>query len=264
MKMTNDDNEVYASRQSGKILTGILSAVEKYKLNDQDTDCGIVFVGDFKVIIPFQEMNVRQDWHLVRSMIGAEIDFIVRGIDAENKIAVASRIAAMKIRRELELPKYQAGDIINVRVVGVGRDQAYVDAYGVEVPVPKNEIDYGYVGNVADYIQIGDRVNVKILEINHETYDIKVSIKDAKPDPFKGIENKYRVQGEYLATVSGVLYYGVFVNLEQGISALCPLPRWANFNPNIGDKVLIKIKEINKEKRRIKATLVRVVKRAVY
>lgn len=261
--MTRDTNEIFASRQSGKILTGILSAVEKYKLNDKEEECAIIFCGNFKVIIPFEQMGVRGDWHLIRSMIGAEIDYIVKGINAEDALAVASRKEAMLTRRKLELPKYQAGDIINVRVVGVGRDQAYVDAYGVEVAIPRKEIDYGYVSSVEDYIQIGDRVDAKIQEINHETFDIKLSIKDAKPDPYASIDNKYRIKGEYLGTVTGVPHFGVFVNLEQGVSALCPLPRWADFNPNIDDKVLIKIKSINKEARKINATLVRVIKRAV-
>ena len=262
--MTKTYNEIYASRQSGKILTEMLSAVEKYKLNDKEEECAILFVDNFKVIIPFPEMGVREDWHLIRSMIGAEIDFIVKGIDTEGNIVVASRKEAMLLRRKLELPKYQAGDTINVRVVGVGRDQAYVDAYGVEVAIPKNEIDYGYVGNVEDYVQIGDRIESKILEIDHDTYEIKLSIKDAKPDPYATIDNKYRIQGEYLGTVTGIPHYGVFVNLEQGVSALCPLPRWADFNPNIGDKVLIKMKKINKDGRKISANLVRVIKRANY
>lgn len=257
-------NEIYASRQSGKILTGILSAVERFKITDKEEECAIVFVDNFKVIIPFKEMGVREDWHLIRSMIGAEIDFIVKGIDPENSIAVASRKEAMLKRRQLELPKYQKGDIINVRVVGVGKDQAYVDAYGVEVAVPKKEIDYGYVGNVGDFLQIGDRVEAKILELDHKTFDIKLSIKEAKPDPYENIDSKYRIKGEYLGTVTGIPEYGVFVNLEQGVSALCPLPRWADFNPNVGDKVLIKIQKINKETRKISATLVRLIKRANY
>lgn len=255
--------EIYASRQSGKILTGILSAVEKYKLGSKEMDCAIVFVDGVKVIIPFTEMGVREDWRLIRSMIGAEIDFIVKGIDTENKIAVASRKEAMEIRRRMELPKHKEGDIILVRVVGVGKDQVYVDAYGVEVAIPKNEIDYGYVQDVSDFVQIGDKVPAKIKKLDLEKMEIELSIKEAKPDPFQGIEDKYRAGGEYLAVVSGTPYYGVFVNLEQGVSALCPLPRWAEFNPNVGDKVLVKIKKIDKEKRRITATLVRMIKRAV-
>lgn len=255
-------SEIYASRQSGKILTGTLSAVEKYKLGSKEMDCAIVFVDGVKVIIPFSEMGVKEDWRLIRSMIGAEIDFIVKGIDTENKIAVASRKEAMEVRCKLELPKHKVGDIVLVRVVGVGRDQAYVDVYGVEVAVPKSEIDYGYVHDVADFLQIGDKVPAKITKLDLENMEVEVSIKDAKPDPFENIDNKYRIGGEYLAVVSGTPYYGVFVNLEQGVSALCPLPRWADFHPNIGDKVLVKIKSINKEKRRITATLVRLVKRA--
>jgi len=257
--------DIYASRQSERILTGLLSAVEKHKLNDQQIDCGVVFYNGIKVIIPISEMGVREDWRVVRSIIGSEIDFIVKGIDVEEEIAVASRKAAQELRTRLELPKHNVGDKVMVRVVAVGRDRIRVDLYGVEVIVPKNEIEHGYVANPAEHVQIGDRVPaiIKELEIMTDPPKIKLSLKDAKPDPFVNVPKKYRIGGEYLAVVTGLPQYSVFVNLEQGVSALCPYPRWSNFDLEVGDRVLVKIKKINVGERKITGSLVRLVRKGV-
>lgn len=265
MLVSDSWRDIYASRQSRKILTGILSAVEKYKLNDKESDCGVVFYGsDVKVIIPASEMGVREDWQVIRSMIGSEIDFIVYGIDTEEGIAVASRKAAQELRRAMELPKHKAGDVVSVRVVGIGRNTVIADCYGLEVRIPRAEIDYGYVGNPGDYVQIGDRVRAVIKEIDLTGSEpkIKLSIKDAKPDPYQYVPNKYRIGGEYLATVTGVPAFGVFVNLEQGVSALCPNPAWTDDDIAVGDKVLVKIRDIDAGEKKIYASLIRMIRRA--
>lgn len=54
--------------------------------------------------------------------------------------------------------------------------------------------------------------------------------------------------------------FGIFIELQQGIVILCPPPNWANFNPNIGDTYLVRIKRIDREKERVSGTLVRLIK----
>jgi small subunit ribosomal protein S1 len=255
--------DIYASRQNKKILTGMLSAVEKYKLNGEETECGVIFNGSAKVIIPINEMGTREDRQILRSMIGGEIDYIVYGINTEDGIAVASRKAAQKLRQQMELPKHKAGDRVLVRIVGVGRYSVIADCYGLEVHIPREEIDYGFVDDPANYVQIGDRVPAVIKEIDLSEAEpkVKLSLKDAKPDPFIQVPVKYRQDGEYLATVSGIPGFGIFANLEQGVSALCPIPAWSDFNIEVGDKVLIKIKKINPEERKIYASLIRLIRK---
>lgn len=256
--------DIYASRQSNKILTSILNAIEKVRINGEIKECAVVFYNDVKVIIPFEEMGLpREDRTIVRSMVGAEIDFIVRGIDTEKEIAVASRKFAMELRKRLELPKHKVGDIIQVRVDAVGKNDVIVEAYGIETRIPKDEVDYGYIKSLNDYVQVGDKVQAKIMELDIEKSVIKLSIKETKDDPLKGIGTRYKTNGEYLATVTGMDYFGVYANLEQGVDVLCMLPNWSNFNVNKGDKVLVRILKVDKRAKKAIARLVRVVKRAV-
>jgi len=53
-------------------------------------------------------------------MLGAEVDFIVLEYDNISNIAIASRIEAMKLRANIEIPKLKVNDTIKVRIIAVG------------------------------------------------------------------------------------------------------------------------------------------------
>lgn len=252
--------EIFASRQSGKILTGVLTAVENYKLQDKATDCGVVFYDGVKVIIPVSEMGIPEEWSIMRSIVGAEIDFIVRGIDVENEIAVASRKSAMELRKNLEFHKHKAGEKILIRIFAIGKKWLYAEVYGVEIKINKEDVAYGYIDDLTEFVQVGQKVPAIIKEIDPENFTVKVSIKEATKDPFKEIENKYRVSGEYMAQITGIKPFGIFVELEQGIYALCNHPNWIGYRPYKGDIVLVKIKSINIDSRKVNATLIRTIR----
>ncbi|OPJ59780.1 hypothetical protein [Clostridium oryzae] len=263
----NDVNwqDIYASRQSNKILTAELSAVEKInvRVSEAPVECGVVFYGGIKVFIPVDEMNVSaKERFVIRSMIGAEIDFVVIGIDSENKIVVASRKTAMELRREVQLTKHKVGDRVLARITGVGKNNVIAEVYGIESRVEKEEVDYGYIYDLHEYMAVGDKVAAVIKKLDFSNYDISISFKECKQDPFDSITERYKVKGEYLGTISGIQSFGIFVKLEQGIYALCPHTNWSGFVPAIGDKVLIMLKRIDRENRKINASLIRRIRKA--
>lgn len=262
--LTNNNSKIYdimASRQSRKILTGTLAAVETFKNRDgAEHDCAIVFYDVFKVLIPLEHMNIsRQDKRVVRSMIGAQIDFIVKEIDETHKIAAASRTEAMELRKSLELKKHKVGNKIQVRVTSIGRDNCRVDCYGLECKVPIDEIDYGYIEDIGKHVQIGDKVLAVIKELDLEKNIIKVSMKDAKEDPYEQLIGSLTKGGEYLGTVTGIQEYGVFFNIINGVSCLCPFPNWTNFSPSIGERYVVKIKAIDYKNRKIDGNIMRTI-----
>jgi len=77
------------------------------------------------------------------------------------------------------MSKYKKGKIIRGTVTGM-------ESYGVFVSCDEyysglihiSEISHGFVRNVADYVNIGDVVNVEILDIDEEHGQLKLSIKN--------------------------------------------------------------------------------------
>jgi small subunit ribosomal protein S1 len=279
--------DIYASRQTSKILTGELSSVEIFNKNISTEDgiktlkipCGIIFYGGIKIYIPAKEMNIERDsvneiHTIMKTMAGATIDFIITEIIDKNTdddkvddseiMAVASRRKAMELRYNLELKKHKVGDKIPVRIVGIGRTTAYVEVYGIEVQLPKEEIEWGFVTDLRNIIQIGDIKKALIQEIDTDNRKIKISIKRASPDPYMSNIKKVTRGACYTAVVTGTEKFGVFFELKdlKGVSALTNYPNWNDFHPAVGDICLIKINRISEKDRKIDASLKRVIRKA--
>lgn len=267
--------DISASKQTSKILTGELAAVELIKKNQATEEgvkevkvpCGIIFYGEYKVFIPASEMNIIRDdikevFTIMKTMVGSVVDFIVTDIVDDSK-AVASRKKAMNLRISLELPKHKAGNIVPVRIVGIGRTTAYVEVYGKEVRIPKEEVDWGYISDLRDVIQVGDIKRALIQTIDLESNELKVSIKRAVEDPYIKNIKKVTKNSLYEATVTGIMSYGIFLELKylKGIRVLCPYPHWHSFNPEQGDIYVIKIKSIDAASRNLAASFVREVRK---
>lgn len=74
---------------------------------------------------------------------------------------------------------YKVGDIIKVNVTGVEKYGVFVnidDDYNGLIHI--SEISDSFVRDINDYVKVGDTINCKILEINEETFQMKMSIKN--------------------------------------------------------------------------------------
>lgn len=77
------------------------------------------------------------------------------------------------------MKKYKIGDIIKGNVTGI-------EKYGIFINIDSNynglihisEISNLFVRNVNDYVQIGETIYCKILDIDEENMQIKLTIKD--------------------------------------------------------------------------------------
>ena len=258
---------IYESRQTNKILTGILSAVEQHG----DSLCGVVFYDEIKILIPKpvinllpstddEEENNRRD-RMMYAIMGAKIDFVVTEIDRENSLVVASRAKAMEIRQK-ELPKLKENQKISCRIMAVGAKIAIAEAYGVEVKLVAKDVSWGYITDLRDCLSAGDELDAIVSNIDIENRTFKLSIRDTIPNPYENVDKLYIQNCEYLATVSLIREGGVFVRLKEGVDAMCPHPGWTNLKLNVGDQVYVRIRSIDASKKRIKAIILRLIKRA--
>lgn len=269
-KAKNDLLDLLESQKTGRILSGTIQGIEKTNDNP-NRSLAVICHGDFKVIIPAEQAveppddyrgRVPEDvmHYLMTKRLGAEIDYIVKGIDVESGIAVASRLEAMRAKRK----QYYFGtdrngnnliypDVcIEARVVSVIRAGIFVDLLGLEVYIPLRELSYQRLMDAAGYFQPGQRILVKVLEIDRsDNAHIKVSasVKQASENPYEKALRKYSTGNRYVGTVSMVDTNGVFVALDGGIDCLCSYPKRGR--PPRGARVTVRILGINYEANRI-------------
>lgn len=269
-KARNDLLDLMESQKTGRILTGTIQGVERQDSN-QSRSLAVIYHGEFKVIIPAEEaVEAPEDFRgrlpedvlhdMLTKRLGAEVDYIVKGIDAQSGIAAASRLDAMRAKRkEYYLGTDRDGNYriysdlcAEARVVSVIRAGIFVDLFGLEVYIPLRELSYQRWMDAAMYFQSGQRILVKVLSVDRsDRSNIRVtaSVKQAGENPYQKALRRYSVGNRYVGTVSMVDTNGVFVALDGGIDCLCSYPKRGR--PPRGSRVTVRILGINNDSNRI-------------
>ncbi len=262
---------VHTSEEKNKILTGKAIAIETEKIKvtneegkvvEENINCVVVRFKEIKVLIPGKELGIeKEDKKAIRNLIGSELKFIILESDKLTNTAVASRKKAMERIQNMQLKKYEKGDTIYAKVISVWKNYITVECLGVDIKLKTSELEYGYVADLNKTYQIGDKIKVVIKEINAENAILKISHKEIKEDPYKSVRKNFVEGGEYLAKVTGFSDNGVFASLKQGIDTLATLPVWLEMPPLPGDTIIVKIKKIIPERRKIYSSLLKIVRR---
>jgi ribosomal protein S1 len=242
--------------------------VESVALNGAEkVPCLVVMKGGVKGLIPLPEAGVPFDgdrgaqirW--LRSLLGQEVEFVVTRIDFDGGVFTASRKEVVERRAAALWPKLEVGQVHKAVVRRVLGGYSFVDLGGVEALLPAGELSYGWVGEVRDLIQPGQELDVKIVSLDRENKRIVVSVKALVPNPWPGCARRYVKGGVYSGTVVGVQRYGVFVNLEPGVDALCTHMKYGF--PERGDLVRLVVTRVDvlEEGGRISGRLLGVIRR---
>lgn len=267
-KEKNDLIDLVESLRAGKILVGTIQGVERASDN---RSMAVIYHGAFKIVIPaeeavtppddFRDQNPADVMHyLLTKRLGAEVDFIIKGIDKDANVAVASRLEAMKAKRKQYYfgtdrdgnNLLYSGQCAEARVISVIRAGIFVDIFGLEVYIPLRELSYQRIMNAAEYFRPGQRILVKILDLDRsDRNNIKVSasVKQSAENPYEKALRRYVVDNRYVGTVSMVDTNGVFVALDGGVDCLCSYPKRGR--PPRGARVTVRILGISHETNRI-------------
>lgn len=257
--------ELMRSKEEKRILTGKISGIEDeyYKIKNENISCAIIWYEDIKILIPSTHLGISKlNKSIIRGMLGAEIDFIVIEIDTTSNIAIASRIDAMQLRANLELPKLKINDIVRVRILSVGIKHILVELYGKEVIIKANNLQHTYILNCKDLYSPGEYLKVKIINIDIEKNIFELDAKCFIENPYKNVRKYIIESGEYTGKVVAFpkKNSGIIVQLDNSnISCLIRVPARFNHYPHFLDKVLIKVTEIREDKKLIYGYLMRII-----
>lgn len=127
----------------------------------------------------------------------------------------------------------------------------------VEGLIHISEIDWKLIDNPRDILHSGDHVQAKIVSIDGTK--VSLSLKTLKPDPWIGIEAKYKVGQSLEGEVAKINNYGIMVKLEEEISGFLPASELGDKRPSelyaIGDKLSVSIVTIEPAEHKMTLTL---------
>lgn len=268
--------DLMESKQAGRLLTGVLHGIEHPEATP--FPIAVIYHGAYKVIIPLQEAILPpDDYHdfpqeqvneyLLTKRLGAEVDFVVKGIDTQAKVAVASRLDAMRTKRK----RYYFGkdregnDLIHIgtraeaRVMSSIRSGIFVELFGLEVFVPIAELSYQRLMDARNEFQPGQRVLVKVTELDkadRNNIHAALSVKQAKENPARKALTRFVEGNMYVGTVTMIRPNGIYVSLDGGIDCLCKLTTRAR--PPRGARVTVRILGRNEQECRIWGVIVHI------
>lgn len=264
-KVANEIKESIDKEGLDGILTGKVSGVETV----QGMPVAVIYIEMFKVIIPaveFMDVVVKENNDpmnlyrmLMNASLGAEVDFMVKVVDEEQKLAIASRKEAMKrisqdmyFRKQNDEYLIQEGAVLEARVFRSMVSGIIVEAFGKEVYIPPKELSYSRVHDARKLHSPGERVMVKVLSINRKDNDVtlSLSVKQASDNPLAKIIEQYNVGDMYTGIVTMIDGKNVFIRLDGGIDVLCKYPDYG-LNPVIDSEVVVRITLKNTDMNRL-------------
>ena len=141
----------------------------------------------------------------------------------------------------------QVGDIIEVEVTRAEEGFALVKYQGVESTLMQTEITYDVDApvSVEKHVQLGEKINVKVIAINGNRYSI--SLKQIHKDP---LIDSISIGDKYQSEISQVTEYGYFVNIEPYCRGLL-LKENATSEYKVGEMIKVSVLDLNIQKRTV-------------
>ena len=158
------------------------------------------------------------------------------------------------------IAKYKVGDVIkNAECKGFSSFGAFFNVNGeIDVLTHLQELSWSRVDHPDQVVEIGQKIDLKVISIDETKLQIGCSIKQLTTDPFENVEN-YELNKVYKVKVVKIMDFGAFCELEPGLTTLLHSSElsWNKKNASakkmfkVNDNINCVITEIDKEKRRV-------------
>lgn len=160
----------------------------------------------------------------IEELIGETYEFKIIKLNKRRRNIVVSRRVILEEEREtkreqlvkeLLMNQVRRGVVKNVTDFG-----AFIDLGGLDGLLHITDMSWGRVGHPSEIVQIGDDLDVKVLDIDWNRERISLGLKQLLPYPWKDIERKYPVGARVRGKVVSITNYGAFIELEKGVEGL--------------------------------------------
>ena len=176
-----------------------------------------------RAFMPASRSGVRDAAELEK-LVEQEIRCRIIKLDvADEDIVVDRRVVLEEEERAAKGQRYselKEGDVVTGTVRSLTDYGAFVDIGGVDALLHVSDISWGRVNSPADVLSAGQEVEVKVLKLDAAKQKISVGLKQLQPQPWDSVPGKYKVGERVRGTVSRLMDFGAFVELEAGVEGL--------------------------------------------
>ena len=195
----------------------------------------------------------------LEAMEGESIMLKVIEVNRRRRRLILSQRAAAKewraARRQGLMEELEADQVRRGRISQITDFGLFVNLGGLDGLVHISELSWGRIDNPREVYHEGQRVKVKVLNVDHERQRIALSIKALSPDPWDIAPEKYEEGTLIEGKVTQIVDFGIFVELEPGVEGLLHNSELGDIEQRneleAGDAVLVKVIRVEPDRRRI-------------
>ena len=222
-------------------------------------------VNHIRAFMPISQISLYRV-ESIEEFVGEKWNCIVTEANPQRRNLVISRRAALEREREEKrqqlLDSLEPGQIHEGVVRKIMDFGAFVDLGGVDGLVHISQLGWGRVKHPGEVLTEGQTIKVKVQKIDPETKKISLGYRDMMESPWENVEAKYPINTLAKGTVSKIMDFGAFVELEPGIEGLVHISELSHKRVfrtsdvvSEGDEVDVMIQSIDTDSQRISLSM---------
>jgi len=251
--------KIEEAADSGEIVEGKVIEVVKG---------GLILDLGIRGFLPASLVDIRRVQNLDEFM-SQTLECKVIEINRQRNNVVLSRRAILeeerKEAREEILDKLEPGQVIEGDISNIVDFGAFVDLEGIDGLIHISELSWSHVNHPSEILSIGDKVRVKVLDIDRDRQRISLGLKQTQEDPWQTALSTFKEGDVVEGVVTKIVAFGAFVEIMSGVEGLVHISELSQQHVESptevvrpGDKVKVQVLEVDDSRRRLSLSVKRV------
>jgi len=182
-----------------------------------------VDVGGVEAFLPMSQADGKPVKH-PEGLVNKVYEFKVLDLNEKSSNVILSRRQLLEEEEAREKEAFwermKVGKVFEGKVKSLTTYGAFVDLGVVDGLLHINDMSWRKIKHPSDVVEKGQRVWVKVLDFDREKGRVSLGMKQLTPDPWEKAEEKYPLGTKVKGKVTGVVDYGAFVEVEEGLEGL--------------------------------------------
>ena len=204
------------------------------------------FVPDENVEDSSVEIDVTGRKNLEKN-VNSKISVKVLEVDQTRNRAILSERALMQELKDKAKQKVMTdlveGQIVKAKIIGLSSFGAFVDINGADGLIHISELSWNKLNSPSEVVEVGQQLDVYILNLDRENKRIALSIKRLTPGPWDEINKNMPVGTKVKAVVTRIVEFGVFARInDMGVEGLIHISELSD-TPDVNPADIVKVDE---------------------
>jgi ribosomal protein S1 len=269
----NEDGNVVLSLRRARAESVWLKAQDKQTsgepmeadVREQNKGGLIVNIMGLRGFLPTSQVARAYSSNL-EELVNQRISVKIIEVNRKRNRLIVSQKAAFdedRARQRSELfERLKVGDVVRGKVSGLTSYGAFVNLGGADGLIHISELSWDRIGSVADVLQVGQEVRVKVIKLDPEQARISLSMRQLSEDPWEQVTTRFRPGAIVEGEVTKIKKYGAFLQLGDGVEGLLHISElsWDHVERvedvvQVGQPLRVKVLQADETRRRISLSL---------